>query len=124
MKKKTLPQLKKKAWRLLSELIRSENHCCQSCGKTREHWRLEVHHIVPKARGHYFNEDNLIVLCNYCHRWGWHGAWTVEECRQLAINIIGENMYLELHNPEGYTNKRSRSEYEDLIASYKERLEN
>ena len=44
-----------------------DRHRCRTsgCGHTRF---LEVHHVVPRARGGGNDSDNLITLCSACHR--------------------------------------------------------
>lgn len=45
-------------------LLRDGNKCTE-CGKDSN---LHAHHIVPKSIGGTDYEDNLITLCNSCHR--------------------------------------------------------
>ena len=54
-------------------LIR-DNYSCVKCNKELDSWScnppLNVHHIIPasKEMALYFDEDNLITLCEDCHK--------------------------------------------------------
>ena len=60
-------------------LLRRDNYTCQKCGTPHmminEHGikipvsdgNLQVHHIVPRAKGGSDNPDNLITWCKKCH---------------------------------------------------------
>lgn len=43
-----------------------DNYTCQCCGK--KHVRLEVHHIIFRSLGGSDELDNLITLCEKCHK--------------------------------------------------------
>ena len=43
-----------------------DNYTCQRCGK--KHIRLEVHHIIFRSLGGNDELDNLITLCEKCHK--------------------------------------------------------
>ena len=57
-----------------SAILHRDNYTCQCCGK--KNCRLEVHHIKFKSNGGTDDEENLITLCEDCHK-GIH-AGTVE----------------------------------------------
>ena len=57
-----------------SAILHRDNYTCQCCGK--KNCRLEVHHIKFKSNGGTDDEENLITLCEDCHK-GVH-AGTVE----------------------------------------------
>ena len=57
-----------------SAILHRDNYTCQCCGK--KNCRLEVHHIKFRRDGGTDDEENLITLCEDCHR-GVH-AGTVE----------------------------------------------
>ena len=57
-----------------SVILHRDNYTCQCCGK--KNCRLEVHHIKFKSNGGTDDEENLITLCEDCHK-GVH-AGTVE----------------------------------------------
>jgi 5-methylcytosine-specific restriction endonuclease McrA len=52
------------------EVLRRDGYRCTSpgCGSARF---LEVHHVVPRARGGGHELDNLVTLCSGCHQ-AWH----------------------------------------------------
>ena len=57
-----------------SAILHRDNYTCQCCGK--KNCRLEVHHIKFRSNGGTDDEENLITLCEDCHK-GVH-AGTVE----------------------------------------------
>nr|MEE4267996.1 HNH endonuclease [Candidatus Krumholzibacteria bacterium] len=48
------------------EVLARDRHRCQGKGCNSTHY-LEVHHIVPRARGGSNDPENLITLCSACH---------------------------------------------------------
>ena len=57
-----------------SAIIHRDNYTCQCCGK--KNCRLEVHHIKFKSNGGTDDEENLITLCEDCHK-GVHAGTVV-----------------------------------------------
>lgn len=54
-------------WASIAERIRSrDNHRCRNCGRTDV--LLQVHHIVPLSRGGTNRDENLVTLCDECHK--------------------------------------------------------
>ena len=49
-----------------SAILHRDNYTCQCCGK--KNCRLEVHHIKFKSNGGTDDEENLITLCEDCHK--------------------------------------------------------
>lgn len=47
-------------------VLSRDNYTCQSCDK--KSGKLEVHHIVFKSKGGSNRMDNLVVLCEDCHK--------------------------------------------------------
>ena len=47
-------------------VLHRDNYTCQCCGK--KNCRLEVHHIEFKSNGGTDDEENLITLCEDCHK--------------------------------------------------------
>ena len=47
-------------------ILNRDNYTCQICGK--KHIKLEVHHIKYHSQGGTDDENNLITLCEDCHR--------------------------------------------------------
>lgn len=66
----------RKEWVIIKDIIiRKYNYSCQFCDYNMSddfdrNKRLEVHHIIPahKQSALYFDEDNLILCCNTCHK--------------------------------------------------------
>ena len=58
---------------LREEILERDNECCQLCRARGPAAgglaHLEVHHKVPDPEGDRHAEDNLITLCQDCHRW-------------------------------------------------------
>ena len=57
-----------------SVILHRDNYTCQCCGK--KNCRLEVHHIKFKSNGGTDDEENLITLCEDCHK-GVHAGTVV-----------------------------------------------
>ena len=57
-------------WDDIAESIRQrDRYMCQRCGlKQTDQRRLDVHHIEPYRISHNNHPDNLITLCNHCHK--------------------------------------------------------
>ena len=49
-----------------SAILHRDNYTCQCCGK--KNCRLEVHHIKFRCNGGTDDEENLITLCEDCHK--------------------------------------------------------
>lgn len=49
-----------------SAILHRDNYTCQCCGK--KSCRLEVHHIKFRSNGGTDDEENLITLCEDCHK--------------------------------------------------------
>ena len=47
-------------------ILHRDNYTCQCCGK--KNCRLEVHHIKFRSNGGTDDEENLITLCEDCHK--------------------------------------------------------
>ena len=113
--------LKKKAWELLSMLMRKERKFCERCGSPDN---LQVHHIIPKARGNavYFLRDNLLVLCRGCHFW-WHTKASPEEEQELIDKVIGSERWAEVEAIKNTRLEIKPHDLEELIKTYKAQLE-
>lgn len=57
-----------------SAILHRDNYTCQCCGK--RNCRLEVHHIKFRSNGGTDDEENLITLCEDCHK-GVHAGTVV-----------------------------------------------
>ena len=118
-KKRTLKRWKFLAWQALSRKKRSIG-VCQRCGKVKEPKNLDGHHIIRRSKGNYamFCEDNIIVLCDYCHRRWWHGTSTWEEQRDLVARTIGLDRYEEIKWLCEGTVKYKDYDYEAMIEKW------
>lgn len=47
-------------------ILHRDNYTCQCCGK--KNCRLDVHHIIFRSNGGTNDENNLITLCEDCHK--------------------------------------------------------
>lgn len=52
--------------RLRNEILARDNYTCQCCGRIGG--RLELDHIINKAKGGTDAHDNLQILCHSCHK--------------------------------------------------------
>lgn len=55
-------------------ILHRDNYTCQCCGK--KNCRLEVHHVKFKSNGGTDDEENLLTLCEDCHK-GVHAGTVV-----------------------------------------------
>ena len=55
-------------------ILHRDNYTCQCCGK--KNYRLEVHHVKFRCNGGTDDEENLITLCEDCHK-GVHAGTVV-----------------------------------------------
>ena len=130
MRKKTLPKLKKDLWKIFSEYIRRKDAdeegmtVCVSCG-VKKHWKeLQGGHFVPQSLGDAlrFDEINVHVQCQACNVWnkerGMFGY------ARFMVKKYGEKVLEELHHRQKMGYKFSRSELEEMIEAYKEKLKN
>ena len=68
MAKKLTKADKAKIWQAKrDQIIKRDNYTCQICGNKPK--VLNVHHIIPATwQELYLDDDNLITLCRYCHK--------------------------------------------------------
>ena len=126
-KKKTLPALKKQAWKLLSEIIRRTSadgygYCrCVTCGVTR-HWKEmhAGHAIGGRKASTLFDEDIIHVQCPTCNIWK-GGAYG--EFAAFLIRKHGLEWYEKKVESARKPAKLTRGDVETLIENYKKRLE-
>lgn len=55
---------------LRNQILERDGWKCQSCGRRDQ---LQLHHIVHRSQSGPDCEENLIVVCNECHR-SFHSA--------------------------------------------------
>lgn len=51
-----------------AKVLNRDNYICQYCKGKKKDSKLEVHHIIYRSNGGSDEEDNLITLCNTCHK--------------------------------------------------------
>lgn len=60
------PKFDIEPWReMRNETFKRDSHKCQKCGSEQN---LECHHIEPVVIGGFAELDNLMTLCNECHK--------------------------------------------------------
>lgn len=50
------------------QILRRDNHTCQSCGRSAPEVKLQVDHVIPEALGGPTEATNLRALCEDCNR--------------------------------------------------------
>lgn len=68
-----------------SAILHRDNYTCQCCGK--KNCRLEVHHIKFKSNGGTDDEENLITLCEDCHKGVHTGTITLSKKPKKRKNL-------------------------------------
>ena len=85
-------------------VLHRDNYTCQCCGK--KNCRLEVHHIKFRSNGGTDDEENLITLCEDCHK-GVHAGTVIlnkkpKKCKNLKyathMSIIRNRLLKEYPN--------------------------
>jgi len=125
-KQKSLTTYKKKAWSLLSKIKRlegadSEGMCvCYTCG-ARKHWKeMQAGHLLDgRSNSILFEENGIQIQCVGCNMFK---SGNKEEFIPKFIKDQGQEEFDRLKALKNTTRKISISEYEDMIANYKERL--
>ena len=98
-------------------VLNRDNYTCQYCGK--KNTRLEVHHIVFRGRGGSDDENNLITLCEGCHKKVHKGELTINKKPKKMnlkcathMNIIRSQLlkvYPEAIETFGFVTKENRN---------------
>ena len=127
-KTKTLPALKKQAWKLLSEVVRKEavdirGFCkCVTCGDWR-FWndRMQAGHAIGGRTAAVLFDEEIIypqcVLCNIFKR-GNYGEFAA-----FLIRKHGLEWYEKKVETARKPAKLTRADVEEKIENYKKRLE-
>ena len=101
-----------------SAILHRDNYICQCCGK--KNCRLEVHHIKFRRDGGTNDEENLITLCEDCHK-GVHAGTVVlnkkpKKSKNLKyathMNIIRSQLlkvYLDAIETFGFVTSENRN---------------
>ena len=84
------------------EIIKRDHYRCKICGRRPDDCvdiELHVHHVRPFGEGGVTHEDNLITLCDTCHKglephyeWSLYGL--LEEGKNRDITAIDRAKYL------------------------------
>lgn len=127
-KKPTLSALKKRCWKLVSEFVRRKDADeggttnCYTCG-TYLHWKYDAQagHAIPGRTNAVLLDTEILrpqcYACN-CHRKGMHHIFATKLIKEHGMEWWEKKL-------EGARQvvKYTRSDLEDLIKSYKEKLE-
>ena len=127
MKKKSLRTLKNKCWKLFSEYVRRKDAdeggttSCYTC-RAPIYWK-EAHagHFVPgRKNAVLFNEEVVRPQCVRCNLFlgGAYHAYTLRMVDELGREKVDELLALK-----NKVMKLTRADLEDLILSYKQKLE-
>ena len=68
-----------------SAILHRDNYTCQHCGK--KNCRLEVHHIKFRHSGGTDDEENLITLCEDCHKGVHKGTVVLNKSPKKSKNL-------------------------------------
>ena len=68
-----------------SAVLHRDNYTCQCCGK--KNCRLDVHHIKFRSNGGTDDEENLITLCEDCHKGVHAGTVTLNKKPKKSKNL-------------------------------------
>ena len=68
-----------------SAILHRDNYTCQCCGK--KNCRLEVHHIKFRCNGGTDDEENLITLCEDCHKGVHAGTIVLDKKPKKSKNL-------------------------------------
>jgi hypothetical protein len=132
---KTLAQLKERAWKILSELIRREAAdkdgyvSCYTCGKVHK-WNsgltgMHAGHAIPGRGGSVLLDWELIrPQCHYCNAkppYGRGGEYHVFASKLIKEN--GMDWWEAKLSSSTQVKKWTRSDLQELIDTYKKRLE-
>ena len=60
--------VQKNFWNVREYVLYRDGHKCQACNGKNKDKILNVHHITPRADGGTNRPDNLITLCETCHK--------------------------------------------------------
>lgn len=127
-KKPTLSGLKKKAWKIVSEFVRRKDAdeggttVCFTCGAYL-HWKYDAQagHAIPGRHNAVLLDTEIIrpqcYACN-CHRRGMHHIFATKLIQEHGM-AWWESKLEQARQVVKYT----RSDLEDLIESYKKKLE-
>ena len=127
MKKKSLRTLKAKAWKTFSEWIRRKDADeggttrCYTCG-VAIYWKdCDAGHFVPgRTNAVLFHEEIVKPQCKICNIWkrGNYQAYTLKMVDEYGRDRVEEFLALK-----SKIVKLTRSDLEDIIQTYKQKLQ-
>ena len=127
MKKKSIGQLKKDAWKLFSELVRREAADfrgfarCYICGAVKLWKELDAAHYESRRFNNtLFDRQNVHACCKKCN------IWLYGNMPKYALKLIedyGENILKELDKRASVLKQFSVKELEELIIKFKSEIE-
>ncbi len=126
MKKKTLPKLKKELDKVFSEFIRLRHSTiegvviCFTCNK-QDHWkRMQAGHFMSRRHlSTRWDEVNVQVQCVRCNMFNQGEQYKFGKLLDVRI---GDNVSEALEAQAKLNVKYSRSDYEDLLKRYKDKV--
>lgn len=126
MKKPTLRTLKAKCWKVFSEWIRRKDadaggtNYCFTCGQPKFWKELQAGHFIGgRTNAVLFNEDIVNPQCLMCNVFlhGNYGKYTLK-----MIDLHGREKVEEFLALKHKTVKYTRSDLEEMIETYKQKL--
>src|SRR5678816_1066938 len=126
-KKPTLRGLKNRAWKIFSEYIRRKDadaggtNYCFTCGQPKFWRELHAGHFVGgRTNAVLFNEDIVKPQCVMCNIFlgGNYGPYTLK-----MLDLHGREKVEEFMSLKHQVVKYSRADIENLIQTYKQKLE-
>ena len=123
---KSLSQLKKKTWELVSRYMRLKYPVCEICKKNES---VHCHHIIKRSKSNalFFDERNLLSLCKNCHDRihiykKWHEGFDDIQRYMILKSLRTEEELNYLEMKKHGTYKFSHYKLEELIKDYKQRV--
>lgn len=89
-------------------VLNRDGYTCQICGA--KHTRLEVHHITYRSKGGTDDEDNLITLCESCHK--------KIHTREISISLKAKTLRLKEATHMNIIRSQLLKIYPDAIETY------
>lgn len=76
-RRQTIPPRTKEA------VLKRDGHQCRAPGCKRRRY-LEIHHVIPRAKGGSNKLGNLAALCSHCHRLWHERGWDIQALRPVG----------------------------------------
>ena len=122
----SLAALKRKAWKLLSLVVRKSagpygSAFCYTCGVEKPTYALQAGHVIPGRGGAVLLDEEIIrPQCEVCNVWK-RGQYHIFATKLIEEN--GMDWWQKKLLGSMQVKKWNREELEEKIASYKARLE-